>query len=192
MSTYKEIWTTLSAVDVSRHVQKKNGLSFLSWAWAWGTLMEYYPASNYEFKEPVVYPDGSVEIWVTVEVVTDTSAHRRQMWLPVMDYKNKSIINPTSRDISDTRMRCLTKCLAMFGLGHYIYAGEDIPQAKKQEQEKAEEQARQKDIEAARNTLEGCQSLDDMRETFKKFNPWLREELKDYAKELADKLKEAA
>ena len=49
------------------------------------------------------------------------------MWLPVMDYKNKAIASPDTRAVSDTRMRCLTKCLAMFGLGHYIYAGEDLP-----------------------------------------------------------------
>ena len=51
----------------------------------------------------------------------------RLMWLPVMDYKNKAIVNPDTRAVSDTRMRCLTKCLAMYGLGHYIYAGEDLP-----------------------------------------------------------------
>ena len=49
------------------------------------------------------------------------------MWLPVMDYKNKAIVTPDTRAVSDTRMRCLTKCLAMYGLGHYIYAGEDLP-----------------------------------------------------------------
>ena len=49
------------------------------------------------------------------------------MWLPVMDYKNKAIVSPDTRAVSDTRMRCLTKCLAMYGLGHYIYAGEDLP-----------------------------------------------------------------
>ena len=49
------------------------------------------------------------------------------MWLPVMDYKNNAIVSPDTRAVSDTRMRCLTKCLAMYGLGHYIYAGEDLP-----------------------------------------------------------------
>ena len=49
------------------------------------------------------------------------------MWLPVMDYKNQAIANPTARQISDTKMRCLVKCISMFGLGHYIYAGEDLP-----------------------------------------------------------------
>tara|TARA_R110000824_G_scaffold158571_1_gene332562 strand:- start:90 stop:419 length:330 start_codon:yes stop_codon:yes gene_type:complete len=51
------------------------------------------------------------------------------MWLPVMDNRNKSIANPSSRDISDARMRCLVKAIAMHGLGAYIYAGEDLPQA---------------------------------------------------------------
>ena len=119
----KEIWNTLSAIDVGDKIKEKNGLKFLSWAWAWGVLMEHYPDSKYEFDEPVMLPDGSCEIWVTVSV----NGLERRMFLPVMDYKNKAIINPNSRDISDTRMRCLTKCLAMFGLGHYIYAGEDIP-----------------------------------------------------------------
>jgi hypothetical protein len=119
----KEIWNTLSAIDVGDKIKEKNGLKFLSWAWAWGVLMEHYPDSKYEFDDPVMLPDGSCEIWVTVSV----NGLERRMFLPVMDYKNKSIINPNSRDISDTRMRCLTKCLAMFGLGHYIYAGEDIP-----------------------------------------------------------------
>lgn len=126
MEIAKEVWQTLSAINVNDKVQEKNGLKFLSWAWAWGVLMEHYPGSEYEFDEPVTLPDGSVEVWCTVTVVGSSRLSRR-MWLPVMDFRNKSIIAPNSRDINDTRMRCLTKCLAMFGLGHYIYAGEDIP-----------------------------------------------------------------
>jgi hypothetical protein len=64
-----------------------------------------------------------VSVSVSVKGITHT------MWLPVMDNRNKSIVNPTSRDISDARMRCLVKCIAMFGLGIYLYAGEDLPQA---------------------------------------------------------------
>ena len=120
------IWKTLSAVDVSDHIEKKGNLSYLSWAWAWGVLMEKYPESEYEFAEPIYYSDGTCEVWVSVTISEKT----RKMWLPVMDYRNKSIPNPTSRDISDARMRCLVKCLAMFGLGHYIYAGEDLPEIK--------------------------------------------------------------
>lgn len=121
--SYKDIWDTLSSIDVSGKIDKKGNLSYLSWAWAWAELMKRYPGAGYVFEPPVVMPDGSVEVWVTLSI-DDCS---RQMWLPVMDHRNNSIINPSSRQISDTRMRCLTKCMAMFGLGHYIYAGEDLP-----------------------------------------------------------------
>ena len=119
------VWTTLSAIDVSKHIEKKGNLSYLSWAYAWGTLMKYYPEATYFYDEPNVDPNGTVEVEVelTIEGIT------RRMWLPVMDHRNKTIVNPTSRDVSDARMRCLVKCIAMFGLGHYIYAGEDLPLA---------------------------------------------------------------
>ena len=119
------VWTTLSAIDVSKHIEKKGQLSYLSWAYAWGTLMKHYPDASYCYFEPNIAPDGSVEVEVelTIEGIT------RRMWLPVMDNRNNSIISPTSRQVSDTRMRCLVKCIAMFGLGHYIYAGEDLPLA---------------------------------------------------------------
>jgi len=128
MSFASEVWQTLSKIDVSHKVEKKGNLSYLSWAWAWGVLMEHYPASRYEFKAPVFFEDRSCEVWVSVQVGSTDSFLSHEMWLPVMDHRNKSIQNPDSRAISDTRMRCLTKCLAMFGLGHYIYAGEDLPE----------------------------------------------------------------
>jgi len=121
--TYKSVWDTLSKVDCSEHTQEKNGLTFLSWAWAWGIMMEHYPDASYSFSSPIRDEKGTVEVWCTIKI----GALERRMWLPVMDYKNNAIINPDYRKISDTRMRCLTKCLAMYGLGHYIYAGEDIP-----------------------------------------------------------------
>ena len=120
--TYQDIWNTLVQVDVSKHVEKKNGLSYLSWAWAWGVLMEHYPQAAYMFPEAESHPDGTM----TVVCVVSIGDCQRLMWLPVMDYKNNAIRNPDARKISDTRMRCLVKCLAMFGLGHAIYAGEDV------------------------------------------------------------------
>ena len=118
-------WKTLSAIDCSKHVEKKGNLSYLSWAWAWQTLMEHYPDSTYTFSDPMTFCGETVEVSVSVSVKGITHT----MWLPVMDNRNKSIVNPTSRDISDARMRCLVKCIAMFGLGIYLYAGEDLPQA---------------------------------------------------------------
>ena len=68
-------------------------------------------------------PDGSAEVRCRVQIGNLI----REMWLPVMDYKNNAVENPNSRQVSDTKMRCLVKCLALFGLGHYIYGGEDTP-----------------------------------------------------------------
>ena len=133
MSKAEEIWSTLSSIDCNEKTEKKGNLTYLSWAWAWGIVQDHFPNSEYHFThfdhpsglntDAMYYPDGtaSVHVIVSIEDV------QRQMWLPVMDYRNKSIESPSSRDISDAKMRCLTKCLAMFGLGHYIYAGEDIP-----------------------------------------------------------------
>ena len=74
------------------------------------------------------YPDGSASVHVTVSI----GDLARSMWLPVMDNRNNAISNPTSRQISDAKMRCLVKCIAILGLGHYIFAGEDLPSEKKE------------------------------------------------------------
>ena len=132
--TYKEVWNTLSTVDVSKHLEKipmKNGkeLSYLSWAWAWGVMMKHFPQANYDFieqdeRDVIYYKDDSC----SVEVVMNIGELTRSMWLPVMDYNHNAVTNPNALQVSNAKMRCLTKCLAMWGLGHYIYAGEDLPQ----------------------------------------------------------------
>ena len=133
-TTFGEIWKTLSKIDVKDHTKKVNNCTYLSWAWAWGVLMDHYPDATYVFHEPTIFEDGSVEVGCTVQI----DGNERYMWLPVMvGYKHAAQINPDARAISDARMRCLVKCLAMFGLGHYIYAGEDIPEALKPEPPKA-------------------------------------------------------
>lgn len=117
-------WETLSKINVNDHTEKKGNLTYLSWAWAWQKLMEHYPDSVYQFEPNEYHPDGSVTVHCTLTVDGVT----RPMWLPVMDNRNNSIAQPTSRQISDTKMRCLVKAISMFGLGSYIYAGEDLPQ----------------------------------------------------------------
>ena len=124
----KEIWETLSKIDVGVHIEKKGKLSYLSWPWALGTLYDHYPQAEFSFREwdenpACIYPDGSATVECTISI-GDVS---RTCWLPVMDFKNDAVKNPNSREISDSRMRCLVKCIALFGLGLYIYAGEDLP-----------------------------------------------------------------
>jgi|688.fasta_scaffold413314_1 hypothetical protein len=137
-STAATIWKTLSSINVNDHIEKKQGFSYLSWAWAWGVLMEHYPESEFEFlkstdsgSEAFASPDGTFEVRCRLSVVADGKIVEREMWLPVMDHKNNAIKNPNSRDVNDAKMRCLVKAMALFGLGHYIYAGEDLPDASK-------------------------------------------------------------
>ena len=121
---FKEIWSTLSKVDVTGSIEKKGKFSYLSWAWAWTELMKHYPEAEYDFLPDNFNTDGSME----VRVVINIGEHSRFMWLPVMDFSNKAMINPDGMAINKARMRCLVKCIAMFGLGLYIYAGEDLPE----------------------------------------------------------------
>ena len=149
MSFHKTVWQTLSAIDCSKQIEKKGNLSYLSWAWAWAALMEHFPASSYTVLEPTVHSDGTYTVNISVTVSDGAKAADRTMWLPVMDHRNHAIANPSARQISDTTMRCLVKCIAMFGLGLYIYAGEDIPTAAAQAAEQAEQAAKQAAAQAA-------------------------------------------
>lgn len=141
----KKIWDTLSVIDVKDHTETKvvNGKSFtyLSWAWAWGVLMKHFPGAQYRFLDETHLENCTVREKVgsdwksftgrttMVGVQMDILGVERYMWLPVMNAKNNAQIDPCARSISDARMRCLVKVLALYGLGHYIYAGEDVPDA---------------------------------------------------------------
>jgi hypothetical protein len=124
----------LLKMNVSDRTEKKNGLTYLSWAWAWATVLEVDPTANFEveqFTHPdnpnlrVPYQDigGSCIVWVSVTIFGKTA----KVQLPVLDYRNKCIPAPNAFDINTSIMRCLTKGIAMHGLGLYIYAGEDLP-----------------------------------------------------------------
>jgi hypothetical protein len=126
MSLEKRVWETLSAVDVSKFVEKKGGLDYLPWSDAWCILMNHWPKSYYR-EDHKVMPDGSVMCSITVTIWEGDEMVQRHVWLPVMDYKNQAIKNPSARDLSDNYMRCLVKCLAMFGLGLNLYTGMSEP-----------------------------------------------------------------
>src|SRR5210317_669043 len=131
MTLAAEIWTTLSKINVNENIEKKGNLSYLSWTWAWSTLMEHFPDSYYHFEDRKI-ENGTVEITCILTIHKGDQSVSRHMWLPVMDHKNNSIVNPSSRMISDAKMRCLVKAIGIMGLGLYIYAGEDLPAAEKE------------------------------------------------------------
>lgn len=118
--TYQSVWETLSKVNVDDYKKKKGDLDYLGWSMAWSILMEHYPYAQYEFKDEKFLENGTCLCHVDLTI----GDLKRPMWLAVMNYANKSVVNPTYQQIQNTRMRCLVKAIAMFGLGFYIYEGE--------------------------------------------------------------------
>ena len=128
----ESVWEVLSSINVNDKIEKKNGLTYLSWSWAWAEVKKRYPSATYRIyrnpdtKQPY---DFTPEVGYMCYTYVTIEGQELEMWLPVMDYRNKSMINnATTFDINKTIMRCLVKNLAMFGLGHYIYSGEDLPE----------------------------------------------------------------
>ena len=119
----------LLKINVNDHVEKKNGLTYLSWAWAWAEVLKIDPAARWTAHEwdgvPVCYlRNGTAMVKVSVEI----KGNIQTCLLPVIDHRNKPIVDPDAFQVNTATMRCLAKCIAMHGLGLYIYAGEDLPE----------------------------------------------------------------
>ncbi len=121
----------LNQINVNEHVEKKGQFSYLSWPYAVAQLRLFDPAALWEVRRfdglPYLKTDAGyfVEVAVTVQGVTLSQIH------PVLDGKNRPIFEPTAFDINTSIQRCLVKAIALHGLGLYIYAGEDLPEADK-------------------------------------------------------------
>ena len=142
----------LFSLNVNDKVEKKNNLSYLSWSWAWAEFCKVYPNATYKVmkddKMNCAFGNSEQGYMVYTEVTANGLTH--EMWLPVMDFKNKSMLAPTTFDINKAVMRCLTKNLAMFGLGLYIYSGEDLPEDIETEEEKNKKEEKRKKDEIAK------------------------------------------
>ena len=198
MELKKGTWNILSKIDCNEKIEKKNNLSYLSWAWAWGIAKTNFPDANYKVinyeGKPYLF-DENLGYLVTTEVTISNEtipmslfvmdgANKAQKHIDytyeVAEWKNgkktgnmieKKVLSATMFDINTTIMRCLTKNLAMFGLGHYIYAGEDLPKNMKSEEDKeAEKKALEekqskllKEIELSKKILDKCESLETLK-----------------------------
>lgn len=155
--TIQELFKTLSAIDVSKHVEKRTDgkveLSYLSWAWAWSELVSCVPDATYQVRmfdgKPYIY-DENLGYIVFTEITC--LGLTRECWLPVLDSKNKTmraesyqyktkyetktVERASMFDVNKTIMRCLAKNIAMFGLGLSLYRGEDLPDNAEPEKEK--------------------------------------------------------
>jgi hypothetical protein len=128
----------LNQINVNDKTEKKNGLTYLAWAWAWGEVKKIFPDANYTIYENAqgwnYHTDGRT-CWVKTGVTINGIEHIEE--LPVMDFKNKSILleNVTSFDVNKAIQRSLTKACARHGLGLYIYAGEDLPESEDEDED---------------------------------------------------------
>jgi len=114
--------------NVNDHVEKKNGLSYLSWAWAWAEALKADAKASYKIEmfgdKCFMDINGTAMVFVTVTMFDKPMTCQ----LPVMDYRNKAIPNPDAFAVNTAIMRCMTKALALHGLGLYLYSGEDVPE----------------------------------------------------------------
>lgn len=161
MADKMNYFEVLNSINVSDKTEKKGNLTYLSWAWAWGELKKRYPNATYKIYENEMgwnyHTDGKtawVKTGVTVEGIENIE------YLPVMDFKNNSIPveKVTSTDVNKTIQRSLTKAVARHGLGLYIYAGEDLPESEREEEEakikqKAMEKLNKTELSAVRKAI---------------------------------------
>jgi hypothetical protein len=136
--------SVLLHLNVNDHTEKKNGLTYLSWAWAWAEVLKVDPLATWETHEfnglpCCILPDTSALVKTSVTI----KGHTKSMWLPVMDHKNKAIKGPDAFEVNKAIVRCLTKAISMHGLGLYIYAGEDLPEGPEADEETHAVQPRQ-------------------------------------------------
>lgn len=119
------LFKTLSAINANEYKEKKGKFDYLSWTDAHILLETHAPGAVLELLEDQFYPDGSMEVRTAITIGDE----RKVMWLAVMDHQNRAIKNPDACAINKARMRCYVKNMALFGLGIYIFQGEDLPSA---------------------------------------------------------------
>lgn len=120
-------YAILASVNVGDKIEKKNGLSYLSWAWAVDQLLRHDPAASWSYGDPVRFGDTFM-----VSCTVTAFGKPMTMQLPVMNHRNQAIANPDAFAVNTAMQRCLVKAIALHGLGLYIYAGEDLPYEEKQ------------------------------------------------------------
>ena len=136
--------SALLKINVNDHTEKKNNLTYLSWAWAWAEVLKHDPDAIWVchtygqpgHEEPCMRIGKTAMVHVSVTIKN----LRRECMLPVMDHRNKAIQDPDAFAVNTAIMRCMTKAISMHGLGLYIYAGEDLP-----EQDESEREAQRRD-----------------------------------------------
>lgn len=156
----------LNSINLTDKIEKKNGLSYVSWAFAWQEVKKRFPEANYTVyknKDEWNYFTDGKTCWVEVGVTINGLEHREP--LPVMDYRNKSIEldKVTSMDVCKSIQRALTKACARHGLGLYVYAGEDLPETEGEPQGE-----NKKPTQSLKDLIANCKTEDELSELYNK------------------------
>ena len=129
----KSVFETLSAVDVSRHTEKKGNFTYLSWAWAWGIVKKHFPEATFRYRTFVDNQHNTLpfmrdtKTWTWVMVMVKIGSIELEASMPVLDHRNKPVAQPDAFQVNTAQQRALAKACALHGLGLHIYAGEDLP-----------------------------------------------------------------
>ena len=180
-----KVFDELFKLNVNEHTEKKSTgnkeLTYLSWSWAWAEVKKRYPNASYEivkFENGLPYTfDPNTGYMVYTKVTIEDITH--EMWLPVMDahncamltepytvktkYSSYTVDKCTMFDVNKTIMRCLVKNLAMFGLGLYIYAGEDLPENDERVSSKSSKQSTKTEEKPVPPSAEDLKKAEDMK-----------------------------
>ena len=179
MEKKQSVFETLNAINVNEHTEKKNGLTYLSWAWAWAEVKKHYPTAFYTIYENAqgmnYHTDGRT-CWVKTGVTIEGLEHIE--YLPVMDYRNASIPadKVTSFDVNKAIQRSLTKAVARHGLGLYIYAGEDLPESADGKTGGKSSLGYDDQLGAAVLDIEAASDLEELKQVYFKYEKQFKED----------------
>jgi hypothetical protein len=168
----------LREVNVNEYIEKKNNLSYLSWAWAVDQLLMRDASATWEYRFGIDPATGQAVPYVcigqTAMVFCTVKAFgvERTAQLPVMDHRNKPIPNPDAFQVNTAMQRCLAKAIALHGLGLYIYAGEDVPDEVKPE--KPEPKLSAEELKKAQDAIGDCETVEQLRDLYNGFDPATR------------------
>jgi hypothetical protein len=151
----KLLYSDLRQINVNEHTEKKGKLTYLSWAWAVHYLLEDDPSANWKYGEPKMFGE-------TMMVFCSVTAFGKTMTsqLPVLDYQNKAIKNPSAMDVNTAMQRCLAKAIALHGIGLYIYAGEDLPLVE------VDDDAIEEQITVAIRMIESSETIEELKTNY--------------------------
>lgn len=126
------VFQNLSKINVENFVKGKNGFKFLSWSHAVNQLLVHYPNADWYYREWDGLPYLKTEAGCFVEMTVVVNGIKRSQLHPILDYRNKPVMNPDAFQINTSLQRALAKAISLHGLGLYIYQGEDIPLSEKE------------------------------------------------------------